>query len=141
VFAIRAANPVLRRRTFFSHEPAGPGHAKDLTWLRAEGGEMTAAEWEDPANHLLGMLIRGEASDDTDQRGRRLNSDSILLLLNGGGRTKLFSLPAMGYSGAWTELIGTTSRTAPPLQGDRVSLVPHSLVLLRYEATRPGALR
>ena len=141
VFAIRAANPVLRRRTFFSHEPAGPEHARDLTWLRAEGGEMTAAEWEDPANHLLGMLIRGEASDETDQRGRRLNGDPILLLLNGGGRTKSFSLPAIGRPGTWTELVDTAHPAPRPVQEDRVSLVPHSLKLLRYESTPPPALR
>ncbi|HVD31995.1 MAG TPA: hypothetical protein VNC19_00355, partial [Gemmatimonadales bacterium] len=141
VFAIRAANPVLRWRTYFSHERAGPEQAKDLTWLRAEGGEMTPADWEDPANHLLGMLIRGEASDETDQRGRRLNGDPILLLLNGGGRTKSFALPAIGRPGAWTQLIDTAHQAPRPVQEDGLSLVPHSLVLLRYESTPPPALR
>jgi glycogen operon protein len=141
VFALRAANRVLRRCAFFSHEPAGPEDARDLTWLRAEGGEMTAAEWEDPANHLLGMLIREEASDETDRRGRRLNGDSILLLLNGGGRTKWFSLPAIGQPGTWTELNDTAHPLPRPVQEGRVSLVPHSLVVLRYESTPPAALR
>jgi hypothetical protein len=99
---------------------------------------MTAADWEDPANHLLGMLIRGDASDEIDQRG---GGDPILLLLNGGGRTKSFSLPVMGRPGTWTELIDTAHRATRPGQEDRVSLVPHSLMLLRYEATPPAALR
>ena len=102
---------------------------------------MTAAEWEDPANHLLGMLIRGEASDETDQRGRRLNGDLVLLLLNGGGRTKSFSLPAIGRPGTWTELVDTSYPAPRPVQEDRVSLVPHSLKLLRHESTPPPALR
>ena len=102
---------------------------------------MTAAEWEDPANHLLGMLIRGEASDETDQQCRRLNGRPILLLLNGGGRTKSFTLPAIGRPGIWTELIDTAHQVPRPMQEDRVSLVPHSLVLLRYESTPPPALR
>ena len=52
VFAIRAANPLLRRRTFF--------HAgKDLTWLRPDGQAMTEADWQDNGSHVLGMLIRG----------------------------------------------------------------------------------
>ena len=102
---------------------------------------MTAAEWEDPANHLLGMLIRGEASDETDQRGRRLNGEPILLLLNGGGRTKSFTLPAIGRPGTWTQLIDTAHQALRPVREDRVSLVPHSLVLLRYEPTPPPALR
>jgi len=102
---------------------------------------MTPADWEDPANHLLGMLIRGEASDETDQRGRRLNGDPILLLLNGGGRTKSFALPAIGRPGAWTQLIDTAHQAPRPVQEDGLSLVPHSLVLLRYESTPPPALR
>jgi glycogen operon protein len=102
---------------------------------------MTAAEWDDPANHVLGMLIRGEASDETDQRGRRLDGNPLLLLLNGGGRTKAFSLPGMDQPGRWTELIATAHRAPRPVQDDRVSLVPHSLLLLRYEATPPTALR
>ena len=30
---------------------------------------MTDAEWSDPGNHVLGMLIRGEATDEVDERG------------------------------------------------------------------------
>ena len=76
VFAIRAGNPVLRRRTFFRHEPGAPGEVKDLTWLRADGQEMTPDDWNDPANHVLGMLIRGEATDELDERGRRLPGEA-----------------------------------------------------------------
>jgi isoamylase len=141
VFAIRAANPALRWRTFFSQERARPEQGRDLTWLRAEGGEMTPADWEDPANHVLGMLIRGEALDETDQRGRRLNGHPILLLLNGAGRTKSFALPPIGRPGTWIQLIDTAHQAPRPVQDDRLSLVPHSLVLLRYEATPPPALR
>jgi isoamylase len=100
VFAIRAANPVLRRRTFFRHE-APKGSAKDLTWLGPDGAEMTPEQWNDPANHVLGMLIRGEATDETDERGRRVTGDALLLLLNGGTRSKPFILPPAGRLGSW----------------------------------------
>jgi glycogen operon protein len=133
VFAIRARNPALRRRSFFSHEPAQPGRPQDLTWLRPDGGEMTPADWADPANHLLGMLIQGEASDEVDENGRKLDGLPILLLLNGGGRSKRFSLPTVERPGGWVELIHTSPR--PPVQDEdrTVLLVPHSLLLLRYE--------
>ena len=45
VFAIRAANPVLRRRNFFLHEARVPGQGKDLTWLSPGGTEMTEEDW------------------------------------------------------------------------------------------------
>jgi isoamylase len=141
VFAIRAANPVLRRRAFFNQEPSGLAHTRDLTWLRAEGGEMTAAEWADSANHLLGMLVRGEASDEADANGRLLHGHTLLLLVNGGGRTKSFNLPAMEHPGSWVELIDTSPRGPRPAEEGKMTLLPHSLLLLRHETTPPAVPR
>jgi isoamylase len=136
VFAIRAANPVLRRRTFFRHDGGAKGSAKDLTWLRPDGKEMTPAEWNDPANHVLGMLIRGEATDEVDERGRRVTGDAILLLLNGGARSKPFILPALGRPGSWTEVLNTAHPVPRQVREGKVNLVAHSLMLLRYDSPR-----
>jgi glycogen operon protein len=133
VFAIRASNPVLRRRTFFRHQERGPGAGKDLAWLRADGQEMTAAEWHDASNHVLGMLIRGEATDEVDERGRRLLGEAILLLVNGGARSKTFTLPTLDGVGGWAEIINTAHPTPRPVRQNTVNLVPHSLMLLRHE--------
>jgi isoamylase len=134
VFAIRAHNPVLRRRTFFRREERG-GAGKDLTWLRPDGQEMTDAEWSDHGNHVLGMLIRGEATDEVDERGRRLLGEAILLLVNGGARTKPFTLPVLD-GGAWAELIDTAHPSPRLVRQNVVNLAAHSLMLLRYEAPR-----
>jgi glycogen operon protein len=136
VFAIRAANPVLRRRTFFRHDGGAKGGAKDLTWLRSDGKEKTPAEWNDPANHVLGMLIRGEATDEVDERGRRVTGDAILLLLNGGARSKPFILPALGRPGSWTEVLNTSHPVPRQVREGKVNLVAHSLMLLRYDSPR-----
>jgi isoamylase len=133
VFAIRAANPVLRRRGFFRSEPRNPGEPKDLAWLRPDGLEMTAEEWRDPHNHVLGMLIRGEATDEVDERGLHLRGEAILLLVNGGARSKLFTLPALDGPGTWTEIINTAHPShRTPRQG-AANLVAHSLMLLRHD--------
>ena len=134
VFAMRARNPVLRRRTFFRREERG-GAGKDLAWLRPDGEEMTDAEWSDPGNHVLGMLIRGEATDEVDERGRRLLGEAILLLVNGGARTKPFTLPVLD-GGAWAELIDTAHPSPRLVRQNVVNLAAHSLMLLRYEAPR-----
>jgi isoamylase len=136
VFAIRAANPVLRRRSFFRHEATADGSAKDLTWLRPDGKEMTAEEWNDGANHVLGMLIRGEATDEIDERGRRMTGDAILLLLNGGSRSKAFVLPDLGRAGSWTETLNTAHAAPRQVREGKVNLVAHSLMLLRYDSPR-----
>jgi isoamylase len=140
VFAIRAANPVLRRRTFFSHEAEGGDQFPDLTWLRPDGSKMTADDWEDPANHVMGMLIRGEASNETDQRGRRLSGAPILFLLNAGGRTKPFTLPSMIGPGSWLSLLDTAHPVSESTLVN-VTLAPHSLMLLRHEISSPPAHR
>jgi isoamylase len=132
VFAIRQANPVLRRRTFFRHEPRGTGPGKDLAWLRPDGKEMTDAEWNDGSNHVLGMLIRGEATDEVDERGRRLLGEAILLLVNGGARSKSFTLPSLEGQGGWTEIVNTAHPTTRPVRQNLVHLVAHSLMLLRF---------
>ena len=41
------------------------------------------------------MLIRGEATDEVDERGRRLMGEAILLLVNGGTRSRPFTLPQL----------------------------------------------
>ena len=131
LLSIRAANPVLRRRTFFRQEGGEGGTGKDLTWLHPDGQEMTAAEWNEAGNHGLGMLIRAEPSDELDERGRR--GDPILLLLNGGARSKSFCLPRLGGAGAWTEMLNTAHPVPRPVREDHVDLVAHSLMLLRHD--------
>jgi isoamylase len=136
VFSIRAANPVLRRRNFFRHMPDHPGGVKDLTWLRPDGREMTEADWSDPTNHVLGMLILGEATDEIDERGRRLLGEAILLLTNGGARSRPFTLPQLETPGAWIEVLNTSHPNPRLARQGKVSLVAHSLMLLRQERPR-----
>jgi isoamylase len=135
-FAIRAQNSVLRRRNFFRHQPDHPGGVKDLTWLRTDGNEMTEADWSDPSNHVLGMLILGEATDEIDERGRRLLGEAILLLVNGGARSRPFTLPQVETPGVWVEIMNTAHPDPRAVREGRLSLVAHSLVLLRHERPR-----
>jgi glycogen operon protein len=118
VFAIRAGSPALRRSTFFRHEAHGV-EAKDLTWLGPDGKEMSAEEWSHASNHVLGMLVQC--------------GDVLLLLLNGGARSKPFTLPALGRQGVWTEIVNT-SHPGPAVQREgHVTLGARSLLLLRYQ--------
>ena len=136
VFAIRAEHPSLHRRTFFRHEPRAPGLAKELTWLAPDGREMAPEDWQDEASHVLGMLIRGEASDEMDERGRQLERSAMLLLLNGGARSKQVTLPALEWAGAWTEILDTSHPALRAVRDDEMNLAPHSLMLLKYQLPR-----
>ncbi len=133
VLNIRRANPVLRRRTFLTGRPIGEGEAKDLSWLRADGGEMQDEDWGDGDNHVLGMLLHGRATDEVDERGRPVFGRTILMLLNGGARSRTFSLPPFEEPGGWRMLINTAQPGQRVVRGDAVHLVAHSFMLLRFE--------
>jgi glycogen operon protein len=128
---IRRNNPVLRRRSFFGGRPTADG-AKDVTWLRSDGNEMTDADWHDPENHVLGMLIDGRATDEIDARGRPIEGDTPLLALNGGRSARIFRLPKREAQGVWSELVRTASAERRVLRRDAIHLPAHSLALLRY---------
>jgi isoamylase len=128
------SNPVFRRRTFFAGRPIADGGVKDLTWLRPDGKEMTDSDWGDQQRQVLGMLIDGQATDETDERGRPIFGDTVLLLLNGGAKSVSFAVPGMSGPGVWQELVNTAKPgSAKPAKGRAaVSLGAHSLILLRF---------
>jgi glycogen operon protein len=131
VFAIRRANPVLRRRRFFRGATVAEG-VKDVTWLRPDGREMAAGDWNDAGGHVLGMLIHGWATDERDERGRRVRGDTLLFLVNGGPRSRAFTLPRLEGPGAWQHEIDTARPGSRTVRNGAINLVAHSLVLLRH---------
>jgi glycogen operon protein len=133
VFALRRSNPVLRRRTFFRGQVVDHSGVKDLTWIRPDGQEMQQDDWGDGAARSLGMLIDGEATDETDDRGRPIAGDTMLLLLNAGEDAVEFAIPArVGVAtGGWIALTDT-ARADLPAVGSSYALEPFSLALLRF---------
>jgi glycogen operon protein len=136
VIAIRHVHPVLRRRSFFRGRPVGAAGAKDLTWLRADGAEMTDGDWHDPQRRTLGMLIHGEAADETDDRGRPVRGDTMLLVINAGFDAVDVTLPTITTPGVWTKLIDTVTGQVEPGVGPTIAIVGFSLALLRHGVER-----
>jgi glycogen operon protein len=137
VFALRAQNPVLRRRSFFHGRPLGASGKKDLSWFAPDGREMTDADWHNGGAHALGMLILGDASDETDDHGRPIKGDTLLMLLNNDEREQTFTLPAMDGTGVWHETVNTAAPAEREVvDAALVTLAPYSLMLLRYTSRR-----
>jgi glycogen operon protein len=135
-FAIRQAHPVFRRRHFFRGAPVREGAPKDLMWIRSDGAEMTERDWQNGRNKAIGMLINGDATDDTDERGRPIRDDTMLLLTNAGDADVRFTLPQLAPEGMWAELVETKTDELRMIGAGWVGLGPHSLMLLRFGRDR-----
>ena len=134
VIGVMKGNPILRRRAFFTGEPEPGQQTKDVTWLRRDGLEMNEDDWSDPGLHSIGMLLFGGAADEIDIRGRSYAGDSLLVLLNAGTRSLVYTLPRMELAGYWVEVLNT-AHPGPwgrIVKNDAVSLNAHSTVLLRH---------
>jgi glycogen operon protein len=131
VFAIRRDNAGFRRRRFFRGDA---GATKDVGWIRPDGAEMTQDDWNDPGGHVLGMLIHAAAAEERDERGRPVGGEPLLLLVNGGERSRSFTLPKLDGPGTWHEILNTARPGTRPVRTPATNLVAHSLILLRHDA-------
>jgi isoamylase len=133
-------SPILRRRGFFTGEPAPGLRTKDVTWIRSDGEEMQGEDWDNPENHAIGMLLLGRAADEVDVRGRSAPGDSLLLLLNAGTRSRSYTLPRMEQPGMWEELLNTARWGAWTriVRNDALNLNAHSTILLRHTERLEG---
>src|SRR5215212_2255302 len=106
---IRAEQPVLRRRHFLYGSRLRAIGAKDITWLRPGGGEMTAADWHDSSLHALGLVLHGNAIDELGPHGEPISGDTLAMLLNAGKTKVEFDLSQQGDHGpaSWETLVDT----------------------------------
>jgi glycogen operon protein len=129
---------VLRRRAFFTGGPVAGDGVKDVTWLSPDGTEMTDEDWGDPNRFCMGMLIDGQATDETDERGRLAKGDTVLVVLNGGEKSMQFSWPEMDRRGAWEVLVDTAREDQEGTLRQHPGLVAagHSLSVSRLVGDR-----
>lgn len=108
---LRADNPVLRRRRFFTGRPIKGQNVTDILWITAEGKEMTDAEWLNGSTRSLGMILNGEAMDEYDERGQRIRDDIFLLIVNSYWDEVSFMLPGEVEATEWSLVVDTSSGT------------------------------
>ena len=115
LLAIRNMHPAFQRRHFFRGERAAGAALKDVTWLREDGEEMTAADWADSKRTTLTMLIAGEGVDALDDDGREVTDDSFLVIVHSGGEAVDFRVPWLPHRPPeWKVLIDTVVAEVPP---------------------------
>ena len=90
---LRAEHPVLRQRYFFEGVPLADGRRKDVSWLQADGEEMTGESWGDSQLRTLGVFLAGDALRARTTHGVRLHDTSYLIWLHAGGEPVQVTLP------------------------------------------------
>jgi glycogen operon protein len=141
---LRESQPALRRRRFLRGIQVDG--MKDVTWLAADGQEMTPELWSAPDLRWLGMLLNGGAADDVDEAGRPITGDTLLVLFNAHERDVPFALARAPGADGWECLIDTREAT-PDVRtiaaGERYLLEGRSVAVfrarLRADAARDGS--
>ncbi|MGB0126779.1 MAG: glycogen debranching protein GlgX, partial [Rhodocyclaceae bacterium] len=108
VINLRKSHPVFRRRNFFQGRSIRGGDVKDIAWLTPEGREMTDEEWTHSHARCLGIYFAGDTLDETDDRGRPLRDDNLLILVNSHFEAIPFVLPRFHPRTVWWSLLDTS---------------------------------
>ena len=107
LIALRADNPVLRRRKFFAGRDAEHPEFSDILWLTAHGRELTSADWQDPQTRAIGILVNGEAMDEYDEQGVRIRDDVFYQIINSHWEPTVFRLPGAQGEMRWSLVVDT----------------------------------
>jgi glycogen operon protein len=134
VIRIWSSQPVLQRRHFFQGRPLHGAGVKDVTWFDSTGTEMTNEAWATGWVKNFGVRWAGDMIPGTDERGRPIKGDTLLLLFNAHHEALPFRIPSAQAGQAW-ELLFDTSESPPckprSYEEDKYDLQPRSMAVLR----------
>jgi len=135
---LRKTEPVFRRRHFFQGRAIHGPQNKDLYWLKAEGTEMSDADWNAGQVRTVAMVLPGDQITETDQYGQRVVGRTFALLLNADHVPVPFRLGMRQRDLAWRCIFDTADARVSPRLFEHMStlpLHPRSFVLLQAEGT------
>jgi isoamylase len=137
--ALRRAEPVLRRRRFFSGGQVRGSELRDIVWWSPEGAEMSGEDWTAPDARALGMLLGGDAIASVDRGGHPVTGSTLLILMNAGAAPIEFVLPAVEGGEGWDVLVDTRSAEPPGLSlpvrpGERYAMLSRSMAVMRLSS-------
>ena len=110
--AFRRSQPALHRRKYFQGRRIRGGGVKDVAWLSPDGQEMTDEAWNAEGSKSLGMLLAGDAIEESDEVGETIVGESLLVLLNAHAEQVPFTLPALEADQLWQRVTDTADPDA-----------------------------
>ena len=129
--SLRHEYPLLRRSRFLTGAWDEALGSKDLTWMNANGSELTGEDWQDGNMRCFGMLIDGRVGPS---RLHAHGDDATLLIVfNSHHDLVEFTLPAQAGVERWKRLIDTNApddTAIPAFQaGAKYGITGRSVVL------------
>ena len=82
LIGLRRRLPQLTRTRWLTGAEMPTG-GKDITWLNADGSEMTPAQWEEPGRHAFGFVLAVQSPEEP----------KLLVLINANADDANFQLP------------------------------------------------
>jgi glycogen operon protein len=132
---------VFRRRRFFGGDAkhGGASELGDIEWLKPDGTEMEAEDWNSGFARSLMVFLNGDAIPEPDHAGRKITDDHFLLLFNAHSDKIEFHLPGRSFGSNWLVRLDTRAGTvdqpgAPWRARSRHAVAAHSLVILSTSA-------
>ncbi|MCS6897466.1 MAG: glycogen debranching enzyme GlgX, partial [Nitrospira sp.] len=108
-----------------------------LSWFRPDGKEMTDEDWNADYVKSLALRLAGDAISETDDKGRPIIDDTLLILLNAYHEPLGFTLPAHRRGVRWRPVFDTSvpsnakGRVVVFKGGECYNLAGRSVALLR----------
>jgi glycogen operon protein len=99
-------HPVLQRRRFFQGRSIRGSDVKDVSWLAPTGEELDDADWK-AFVRCFGMRLAGDRIDELDERGKRIEGATVLVLFNAHHETISFTLPRRRPGQTWERIVDT----------------------------------
>jgi glycogen operon protein len=133
LIAFRRQHPVFRRRRFLAGK-----EARELEWFTFAGTPMTGADWANPGALSVAIYLDGSDDPDLAQDGTPMLDDDFLVLVNAWWEPLDFVIPPVRDGLTWRAEIDSydpaATTAAPNKPGDRVSVGPRSVTVLRGDA-------
>ncbi len=117
VARLRKDHPTFRRSRFFDGRPVesdegGEGAPlPDIVWLRPEGTQMQAKDWDAPLGRSVGVYLNGGGIRQRDSRGEPITDVDFLLFYNAAPDPVDFTVPLRTHQ-RWDVVIDTAGRAA-----------------------------
>ena len=109
--------PVLRRSRFFTGEMNPDIDVLDVTWIDANGSQMTAETWDNELTRCFGMLLDGRAQVSGIKR--RAEDATLFAVFNAHHDVVKFALPPCAETDGWNRLFDTND---PALPGEKYKI-------------------